>query len=79
MGKIINEEKKNSITTANFDHIKNWTPKNEEDLQLMGQKHEELIGQILIEEEDVITSHKSHIDEMVELIKQVNLIKFILI
>lgn len=64
----------------NLEQIKNWTAKNEEDLQLMSQKHEQLIGTILSEEEEVISSHRQHIDDMVELIKQVNFIKnFIII
>lgn len=36
----------------------------------MSMKHEQLIGLILAEEEDVILSHRSHIDDMVELVKQ---------
>lgn len=55
----------------NIDQIRNWTAKNEDDLQVMSQKHEQLIGTILSEEEDVISSHRQHIDDMVELIKQV--------
>lgn len=35
----------------------------------MSQKHEQLIGKILAEEEDVIASHRLHIDSMVELVK----------
>jgi len=38
---------------------------------VISQKHEQLIGLILAEEEDVIASHRSHIDDMVELTKQV--------
>jgi kinesin family protein 2/24 len=37
----------------------------------MSQRHEQLIGQILAEEDEVISSHRQHIDEMVELVKQV--------
>lgn len=62
----------NAQGNINLDQIRNWTAKNEEDLQLMSQKHEQLIGTILSEEEDVISSHRQHIDDMVELIKQVN-------
>lgn len=62
----------NNAQNVNLDQIKNWTAKNEEDLQIMSQKHEQLIGTILSEEEDVISSHRLHIDDMVELIKQVN-------
>lgn len=55
----------------NLDKLKNWTARNEDDLQLLSQRHEQLIGMILSEEEDVISSHRQHIDDMVELIKQV--------
>ena len=61
----------NGNNNNNLEQIKNWTAKNEEDLQMMSQKHEQLIGTILSEEEDVISSHRQHIDDMVELIKQV--------
>jgi len=61
----------NAQNAHNLDQIKNWTAKNEEDLQVMSQKHEQLIGTILSEEEDVISSHRQHIDDMVELVKQV--------
>ncbi|KAL4481486.1 hypothetical protein ABPG74_007575 [Tetrahymena malaccensis] len=54
----------------NIEQIENWTARNEEDLQLISQKHEQLISLILAEEEDVIASHRSHIDDMVELTKQ---------
>ena len=67
----------NPQPNSNLEQIKNWTAKNEEDLQIMSQKHEQLIGTILSEEEDVISSHRQHIDDMVELIKQVHLIHLI--
>lgn len=50
--------------------IRNMSAKNEEDLQKMSQMHEQLITQILAEEEDVISNHRNHIDNMVDLIKQ---------
>jgi len=60
---------------ANFQHmtkeeIQNWKVQSEEDLHIMSQKHEQLIGVILAEEEDVISLHRQHIDDTVELIKQ---------
>ncbi|EGR28800.1 hypothetical protein IMG5_168360 [Ichthyophthirius multifiliis] len=67
----INLENLNPIT-AEIKDIENWTAKNEEDLQIISQKHELLINYILAEEEDVISYHRSHIDEMVELTKQLN-------
>ena len=36
----------------------------------MSEDHEKLIGMILVEEEEIITSHRTHIDDMVDLIKQ---------
>jgi len=35
--------------------------------------HEQLIGLILAEEEEVITSHRGHIDDMVDLVKHVKI------
>lgn len=43
----------------------------EESLQQINKKHEELINLILTEEEEVISMHRQHIDDMVDLIKQV--------
>jgi len=48
--------------------------KGEENLQEITKKHEELINLILTEEEEVISSHRQHIDDMVDLIKQVIII-----
>eukprot|EP01017_Pseudomicrothorax_dubius_P047285 TRINITY_DN846_c0_g5_i3.p1 TRINITY_DN846_c0_g5~~TRINITY_DN846_c0_g5_i3.p1 ORF type:complete len:688 (+),score=192.66 TRINITY_DN846_c0_g5_i3:94-2157(+) len=42
----------------------------EDNLYLMSQKHEQLISLILSEEEDMINSHRTHIDDMVDLVKQ---------
>lgn len=60
----------NNQISMNIEQIKGWSAKNEEDLQVMSQKHEQLIGLILAEEEDVIAAHRQHIDDMVELVKQ---------
>ena len=59
----------------NIEQIKNWQAQSPEDLQIISQKHEQLLGQILAEEEDVIASHRGHIDDMVELVKQVSIFK----
>jgi len=45
---------------------------SEENLEELSQKHEQLISLILSDEEDVISTHRKHIDDMVETIKQVN-------
>lgn len=50
--------------------------KGEELLSQINKKHEDLINVILAEEEEVISMHRQHIDDMVDLIKQVYRIKF---
>ena len=35
----------------------------------MSEDHEKLIGLILVEEEEIITAHRTHIDDMVDLVK----------
>ena len=69
----------NNNYDANFQHmtkeeIEGWKVQSEEDLHVMSQKHEQLIGVILAEEEDVISLHRQHIDDTVELIKQVSVL-----
>lgn len=44
---------------------------SEESLQQINKRHEELINVILAEEEEVISLHRQHIDDMVDLVKQV--------
>lgn len=44
---------------------------SEENLEEISQKHEQLISLILSAEEDVISTHRKQIDDMVETIKQV--------
>jgi kinesin family protein 2/24 len=66
---------KSAILDSGFQHlskdeITNWKAQNEDDLQLMSQKHEQLISLILAEEEEVIGVHRQHIDDTVELVKQ---------
>ena len=45
---------------------------NKENLDKLNDKHQTLITNILAEEERYIANHKTHIDEMVEIIKSVN-------
>merc|ERR1719265_644534 len=40
------------------------------ELDELARQHDRLIGTILAEEEELITSHRQHIDTMVELIKE---------
>jgi hypothetical protein len=44
---------------------------NPQHLQEISQRHEKLINMILTEEEEIISLHRKHIDDMVELVKQV--------
>ena len=46
--------------------------KNEEDLIMLNQRHQQLINIILCEEEEVISTHRQHIDDIVDCVKQVN-------
>ena len=46
---------------------------SDEDFQKLSFDHEKLINTILTVEEEFIGDHKSHIDEMVDMIKQVNI------
>ena len=71
-----NQSQSKQIDQDGFSHmtkeeIMSWKANNEEDLHKMSQKHEHLIGMILSEEEEVIGLHRQHIDDVVELIKQV--------
>ncbi len=71
-------KKPQNIQTNNLDinlhtsKYKNCVIKSDEDFQQLSNEHEKLINNILQEEEDFIGVHKGHIDEMVDLIKQVN-------
>jgi hypothetical protein len=44
---------------------------SEDDLQKLTERHEKLINKILIEEESYIGNHRKHVDEMVEIMKDV--------
>lgn len=78
-GKMSSQQQalKQNELDMNFQHmskddILGWKAHSEEDLHKMSQKHEQLIGIILSEEEEVIGLHRQHIDDMVELVKQVS-------
>ena len=45
--------------------------KNEEDLLMLNQRQQQLINIILCEEEEVISVHRQHIDDIVDCVKQV--------
>lgn len=58
------------ILEMDIEKIKQLHANNDNDLQQMSEKHEQLIGIILTEEENVIASHRQHIDDMFYLVKQ---------
>jgi len=70
---VNNNYGKNSydLKTNNTNNIyNNVMIRNDDDLQKLSGVHEKLINDILAEEEDFINSHRAHIDDMVELVKQ---------
>jgi len=52
------------------EQIESFKAKNEEDLVALTQRHQHLINIILGEEEEVISIHRQHIDDMVSSVKQ---------
>lgn len=51
--------------------ISNIKIRNEEDLLALNQRHQQLINVILGEEEEIISIHRQHIDDIVDCVKQV--------
>ena len=43
-----------------------------EDLEAINRQHEGLISEILVQEEQLISQHRQHIDEVVDLTKKVD-------
>jgi len=58
------------VSTQSRDYIENFKARNEEDLLMLNQRHQQLINLILSEEEEVISTHRQHIDDMVDCVKQ---------
>ena len=71
MSKNFNPYAGNKENIIDFESLNNFKAKTEEDFRYLNQKHEEIINIILAEEEEVIAAHRQHIDETVELTKQV--------
>ncbi len=71
--KTNNQNNPNNIPSNDEYYSKyyNYQVKSDEDFQKLSNKHENLINEILQEEEDFIGQHKGHIDEMVDMVKQV--------
>eukprot|EP00357_Protocruzia_adherens_P016586 CAMPEP_0115008372 /NCGR_PEP_ID=MMETSP0216-20121206/21878_1 /TAXON_ID=223996 /ORGANISM="Protocruzia adherens, Strain Boccale" /LENGTH=702 /DNA_ID=CAMNT_0002375777 /DNA_START=452 /DNA_END=2560 /DNA_ORIENTATION=+ len=63
-------EKSEKSTNHSSSPSKTAVPKTEVELKKLSEEHEKLIGIILAEEEDLIQSHRQHIDDMVDLTKQ---------
>jgi kinesin family protein 2/24 len=70
-----------SKSTHHNNNIQNYISKykhidirSDEDFQKLSNEHEKIINNILVEEEEFIGQHKGHIDEMVDMIKQVTII-----
>jgi kinesin family protein 2/24 len=71
-GPINNNNYNNQGINANYvSKYYNFEIKSDEDFQKLSNQHEKLINQILQEEEDFIGHHKNHIDDMVDMVKQV--------
>ena len=68
--KIDNHKNKDELNADDYiSKYSNYEIKNDDDYQQISMVHEELINNILKEEDDFISVHKKHIDEMVESIK----------
>jgi kinesin family protein 2/24 len=65
------QSSRSNYQAASFNYNKFKQPE-EEDLQSLTIKHEKLINKILIEEESYIENHKSHVNEMYEILNKVN-------
>jgi len=65
------KEKEKEINADNYiSKYSNYKIKNDEEYQQISNIHEDLINTILKEEDDFITEHKNHIDNMVKSIKE---------
>lgn len=60
----------NNLVHNPVKEIEQMKIKNEEDLIMLNQRHQELINIILCEEEEVISTHRQHIDDIVDCVKQ---------
>ena len=67
---IINKEKEIINVDNYISKYSNYKIKNDEEYQQISNIHEDLINTILKEEDDFITEHKNHIDNMVKSIKE---------
>jgi len=71
---LFNQNAQNYNTQQVSDSIKDINSikiRNEEDLLALNQRHQQLINVILGEEEEIISIHRQHIDDIVDCVKQV--------
>ena len=72
-GNILLNSNNNIVPKQNTDiksQYKDIQIRSEDDLQKLSQEHEKLINTILTEEEEFINEHRTHIDDIVESVKQ---------
>jgi kinesin family protein 2/24 len=72
-GNILLNSNNNIVPKQNTDiksQYKDIQIRSEDDLQKLSQEHEKLINTILTEEEEFINEHRTHIDDIVEFVKQ---------
>ena len=55
-----------------LEDLSGFRAESQQDLEYLNQRHEQMINRILAEEEEVISAHRRHIDETVELTRQVS-------
>jgi hypothetical protein len=66
-GLLNKQRNKNKIQQSSVHTLQN----SKENLEKLNEKHQNLIGSILAEEERYLSNHKTHIDEMVEMFQSV--------
>jgi hypothetical protein len=72
--------KRDSVVSQNSNNGKSQMSQaelSEEEMQKLSDRHQKLINKILIEEESYIENHRKHVDEMVEIMKEVTKIIFL--
>ena len=69
--KQVNRQASGLAQAESAPQTHDWVGRTEEEITNLCENHERLIGIILEEEEDLISSHRQHIDDMVDVVKQV--------
>jgi hypothetical protein len=68
MGLLNKQRNKNKVQQSTVHTLQS----GKENLERLNEKHQNLIGSILAEEERYLSNHKTHIDDMVEMYQSVN-------